>query len=49
VTAAYDLILEAERTKKQGEVDEEAGMHILVSRLCALALTRGSNGARARR
>jgi DNA polymerase-3 subunit delta len=53
VTAAYDLILEAERTKKQGEVDEEAGMHILVSRLCALAIGRGaarsSNGARAGR
>jgi DNA polymerase III delta subunit len=49
VTAAYDLILEAERTKKQGEVDEEAGMHILVSRLCALALTRGAGPTRARR
>lgn len=48
ITAAYDLILEAERTKKLGEVDEEAGMHILVSRLCALAMARPS-AARASR
>jgi DNA polymerase-3 subunit delta len=44
ITAAYDLILEAERTKKQGEVDEDAGMHILISRLCTLAMNRATTG-----
>ena len=36
VKRAYGYIVEADRTNKMGEVDEEVGIDILLMKLCAL-------------
>lgn len=40
VEAAYFAMVETDRAKKAGEVEDDAGMHVLINRLCAIGAAR---------